>query len=470
MSEEQKHSEQEHSEKEHKRTRRAIDMTSGPIVGPLFRFIWPIIFSSLFQQLYNTVDFLYVGNFLDKTAAAAVGASSTLINCIVGLFTGISVGTSVIAGQAIGAKDPQRASKALHTSVTFGLGAGTVLLLLGIGFAPNILRLLRTPEEVMPQAVLYIRIYLLSVPMLVFYNMVSGGMRAYGDSQTPFRILAVCGFLNVLMDAVFIVWIPLGVAGVGIATAVTQSLSAFLVAYAASRHHRVIRLSRKEMGVDWKMLGDVLRIGLPTGIQTIIITFSNIMVQYYINAFGETAVAAFATYYKVENLIYLPIVGFGQAATTFSAQNAGAKQFRRLRKGILITMFIGMGVTIVVAGLILLFPRTVFTWFMKDQDVVTNALRIATISFPFYWVYVALETNGGAVRGMGYTLYSMIAVIANMCVLRVALLAVFSRMFNTIESLGACYPITWATAAVTFVIMFHLIVNKKIRENEPLGA
>ena len=243
MSEEQKHSEQEHSEKEHKRTRRAIDMTSGPIVGPLFRFIWPIIFSSLFQQLYNTVDFLYVGNFLDKTAAAAVGASSTLINCIVGLFTGISVGTSVIAGQAIGAKDPQRASKALHTSVTFGLGAGTVLLLLGIGFAPNILRLLRTPEEVMPQAVLYIRIYLLSVPMLVFYNMVSGGMRAYGDSQTPFRILAVCGFLNVLMDAVFIVWIPLGVAGVGIATAVTQSLSAFLVAYAASRHHRVIRLS-----------------------------------------------------------------------------------------------------------------------------------------------------------------------------------------------------------------------------------
>ena len=470
MSEEQKHSEQEHSEKEHKRTRRAIDMTSGPIVGPLFRFIWPIIFSSLFQQLYNTVDFLYVGNFLDKTAAAAVGASSTLITCIIGLFTGISVGTSVIAAQAIGAKNPQRASKALHTSVTFGLAGGVILLTCGILFAPGILRLLRTPEEVMPQAVLYIRLYLLSVPMLVFYNMVSGGMRAYGDSQTPFRILAVCGFLNVLMDAVFIVWIPLGVAGVGIATAVTQSLSAFLVAYAASRHHRVIRLSRKEMGVDWKMLGEVLRIGLPTGIQTIIITFSNIMVQYYINAFGETAVAAFATYYKVENLIYLPIVGFGQAATTFSAQNAGAKQFRRLRKGILITMFIGMAVAALSAALILSWPRTVFTWFMKDQDVVTNALRIATISFPFYWVYVALETNGGAVRGMGYTLYSMIAVIANMCVLRVALLAVFSRVFNTIESLGACYPITWATAAVTFVIMFHVIVGKKIRENEPLKA
>ncbi len=470
MSEEQKHSEQEHSEKEHKRTRRAIDMTSGPIVGPLFRFIWPIIFSSLFQQLYNTVDFLYVGNFLDKTAAAAVGASSTLINCIVGLFTGISVGTSVIAGQAIGAKDYKRADKALHTSVTFGLIGGLILLTLGILFAPGILRLLRTPEEVIPQAVTYIRIYLLSVPMLVFYNMVSGGMRAYGDSQTPFRILAICGFLNVLMDALFIVWIPLGVAGVGIATAVTQSLSAFLVAYFGSRPERVIRLSWKEMGIDWAMLGEVLRIGLPTGIQTIIITFSNIMVQYYINAFGETAVAAFATYYKVETLIYLPIVGFGQAATTFSAQNAGAGHYRRLRKGTLITMFIGMALTACIAALILTWPRTVFTWFMKDQDVVTNALKIATISYPFYWVYVILEVNGGAVRGMGHTLSSMIAVIANMCVLRVTLLAIFSRVFHTIESLGACYPITWATAAISFLILFHIIVGKKIREYEPDGA
>ena len=447
-------------------------MTSGPLLGPLISFILPLISASLFQQLYNTVDFLYVGNFLDKTAAAAVGASSTLITCIIGLFTGISVGTSVIAAQAIGAKNPQRASKALHTSVTFGLAGGVILLTCGILFAPGILRLLRTPEEVMPQAVLYIRLYLLSVPMLVFYNMVSGGMRAYGDSQTPFRVLVICGLLNVVMDGLFIVVIPLGVAGVGIATAVTQSLSAFLVAYFGSRPDRVIRLSWKEMGIDWKMLGSVLRIGLPTGVQTILITFSNIMVQYYINAFGETAVAAFATYYKVENLIYLPIVGFGQASTTFAAQNAGAQHYRRLRKGTMITMGIGIAIAALSAGLILAWPRTVFSWFMKDQDVVTNALRIAMVSFPFYWVYVVLETNGGAVRGMGYTFYSMIAVITNMCVLRVALLAIFSRVFNTIESLAACYPITWGTAAISFLLLFHLIVGKKIRayEPEPAGA
>ena len=454
-------------ETKQKKRHRSIDMTTGPIVGPLIMFILPLIGGSLFQQLYNTVDFLYVGNFLDKTAAAAVGASSTLITCIIGLFTGISVGTSVIAAQAIGAKNPQRANKALHTSVTFGLAGGLVLLTCGILFAPGILRLLRTPEEVLPQAVLYIRIYLLSVPMLVFYNMVSGGMRAYGDSQTPFRVLVICGLLNVVMDGLFIVVIPLGVAGVGVATAITQSLSAVLIGYFASRPERQIRLSFREMGIDWKMLGSVLRIGLPTGIQTIIITFSNIMVQYYINDFGETAVAAFATYYKVETLIYLPIVAFGQAATTFAGQNVGAGNYRRLRKGTFIITGISVAITACIAGVILISPRTVFSWFMKDQEVVTNALRIAMISFPLYWLYPILEVNGGSVRGMGRTLPSMITVIANMCVLRVTLLAIFSRVFHTIESLGACYPITWCTCAISFVILFLVIVNREIRRRKP---
>ena len=458
---------EENKEKKKISRNRSIDMTTGPILGPLVMFILPMIGGSLFQQLYNTVDFLYVGNFLDKTAAAAVGASSTLITCIIGLFTGISVGTSVIAAQAIGAKNPQRASKALHTSVTFGLVGGVILLTCGIIFAPGILRLLRTPEEVLPQAITYIRLYLLSVPMLVFYNMVSGGMRAYGDSRTPFRVLVICGLLNVVMDGLFIVVIPLGVAGVGVATAITQSLSAVLIGYYASRPDREIRLSFREVGIDWKMLGSVLRIGLPTGIQTIIITFSNIMVQYYINDFGETAVAAFATYYKVETIIYLPIVAFGQAATTFAGQNVGAGNYRRLRKGTLITAGISMAITACIAGAILLSPRTVFTWFMKDADVVTNALRIATITFPLYWLYPILEVNGGAVRGMGRTLPSMITVIANMCVLRVTLLAVFSRVFHTIESLGACYPITWATCAVSFTVLFLYVVNREIRQHEP---
>jgi len=443
----------------------SVDMTSGPLIGPLLRFILPLIGSSIFQQLYNTVDFIFVGNLMDKTAAAAVGASSTLITVTIGLFSGISVGTSVAASWAIGAGDREQAEKVLHSSVLFGMIGGAVILVLGFLFSPAILRLLRTPEEVLPHAVVYLRIYLISVPMLIFYNMVTGGMRTYGDTQTPFRILVICGILNVAMDWVFIVIIPLGVAGVAIATCITQSLSAALVGFCASRPKAPLRLQARKLSMDPNVLRRVLYLGLPTGIQTIIITFSNIMVQYYINDFGSTAMAAFATYYKVENFIYLPIMAFGQAATTFAGQNTGAKTFRRLRKGTILTAAVATCAVACIAGVILSFPRTVFAWFMKDPDVVTNALKIAFVSFPFYWLYPILEVTGGAVRGMGYSIRSMVTIILNLCVLRISLLALFSRVFHTIESLGAVYPITWATAAFCFVLLFILIIRKKIREN-----
>ena len=445
---------------------QTIDMTKGTLAGSLVRFILPLIGGSIFQQLYNTVDFLFVGNFLNKTAAAAVGASATLITCTIGLFSGIAVGTSVVASQAIGAGDRDRAERTLHISVLFGLIGGLVLLLLGAVLAPSLLRVLRTPSEVLPQARVYLRIYLLSLPSLIFYNMVSGGMRTYGDTRPPFIVLVACGILNVGLDALFIVVIPLGVTGVAVATAISQTVSALLIGWLASRPDRMLRLSFRKLRIDWKVLRSVLYVGLPTGVQTVIITVSNVMVQYYINDFGETAVAAFATYYKVENFIYLPIMAFGQAATTFAGQNTGAGNFRRLRKG---TIFIALSASAVVAclaGAVLCFPRTVFTWFMKDGDVVTNALKIAMISYPFYWIYPLLEIPGGASRGMGYAIHSMIIIIANLCVIRVSLLAVFSRVFHTIESLGAVYPITWATAAVSFIILFTVLINRKIRGSE----
>ena len=445
---------------------RTIDMTKGPIFGPLVRFMLPLIGGSIFQQLYNTVDFIFVGNCLDQTAAAAVGASATLITCTIGLFSGISVGTSVVAAQAIGAGNRERAEKALHSSVTFGLVGGLLLMTLGILFAPALLRLLRTPETVIPQAVTYIRIYLISIPMLIFYNMVSGGLRSYGDSRSPFLVLVICGLLNVVLDAVFIVWIPMGVAGVAIATTITQSLSAILVAILASRKDNVLRLSARKLGIDFRVLGNVLRIGLPTGIQTVIVTFSNVMVQYYINDFGETAVAAFATYYKVENFIYLPIMAFGQASTTFAGQNTGAGQYRRILRGTVIQAVFGAAVVGVLVIIFVSFPRSIVSLLMKDQNVVTHTLMIALVSFPFYSVYPILEITGGALRGMGKALTSMIVIIANQCVLRIALLAVFSAKFHTIRSLAAVYPITWAGAALCFVVIFAFEMRKRLRSAE----
>ncbi len=443
--------------------RQSIDMTGGPMLGPLFAFILPLIGSSIFQQLYNTVDFLFVGNLLNKTSAAAVGAGSTLITCTIGLFSGISVGTSVVMSQAIGAGNTERARKAMHSSVAFGILGGLIMMALGIFFAPDILRVLNTPEKVLPEATVYIRIYLLSLPTFILYNMISGAMRSYGDSQTPFRILVICGIFNVAADAFFMIVIPLGVAGVAIATTVSQALSALLAVIFAMAKEAKIRLNLKEIRIDGDTLKRILLIGLPAGFQTIIITFSNVMVQYYINGFGETAVAAFATYYKVENFIYLPIMAFSQASTTFAGQNYGAGQYRRIWKGTMLMNGIGAGLIFCLAGIILLFPTTVFTWFMKDAGVVEDALKIAFVSFPFYWIYPLLEVTGGALRGMGYAIRSMIIVIANMCVLRIFLLHVFSETFHTIESLASVYPITWAGAAICFLLMFVVVMAKKIR-------
>ena len=443
---------------------KTIDMTKGPIFGPLVLFMLPLIGGSVFQQLYNTVDFIFVGNFLDKTAAAAVGASATLINCTIGLFSGIAVGTTVVAARAIGAGQKERAEKALHSSVTFGLIGGVILLVLGIIFSPAILRLLNTPDSVMPQAITYIRIYLISLPMLIFYNMVSGGLRAEGDSATPFKVLVICGLLNVGFDALFIVAIPLGVAGAAIATTLTQTLSAILIAVFASSKKRTLRLSFKKLGIDKEVLKNILRIGLPTGVQTIIITVSNVFVQYFINDFGETAVAAFATYYKVENLIFLVILALGQASTTFAAQNTGAGNYKRIRKGSLIMLAFGSAVTLVIAGVILIFSSTVFRWFMKDPDVLKAAISLAMVSFPFYWIYPAIEVFGGAIRSLGYSITSMIVIIINLCAIRIGLLALFSNTIHTMQSLAAVYPITWATAAVSFAVIFFILIRKYIKK------
>lgn len=445
------------------KSEKSLNMTEGGMIKPLVLFTLPLIGSSIFQQLYNTADYFFVGNFLGTTAAAAVGASSSLISCVIGLFSGISLGTNVVGAKYIGAKEKEKANHVMHSSFAFGIYGGILLAVVAILLAPYILRVLNTPESVIPDATLYIRFYLLSLPMMILYNMGSGALRACGDSKTPFYILVLCGFVNVVADAIFIVVIPLGVVGVAAATAASQGLSAILVLIALLKEGRPIRFSFKKLKVDWEVLKQVLWIGLPSGLQSILITFSNVIVQYYINAFGEVSVAAFATYYKVENFIYLPIMAFGQAATTFTAQNMGAGQYKRIRKGIPVIAGFGAGVVVCIAVIMLAFPEQIFGLFIKDMDVVKNALRIAGVSFPFYWIYPIMEVTSSSVRGMGYSISSMIAILLNICALRIMLLAIFSKIFPSLEALASVYPITWACSAICFSIMFAVIIQKKCK-------
>lgn len=441
--------------------KQTFKMTDGRIGPMMIAFILPLIGSSIFQQLYNTADFFFVGNFLGKTAAAAVGASSSLVVCSIGLFSGISLGTGVVIAQAIGAGKEEKADRALHSSFVFGLIGGLLLMVLGMLFAPAVLRFLDTPEQVMPEAVRYIRIYFLSLPASILYNMGSGALRAWGDSKTPFRILVICGLVNILGDFVFICILPFGIAGVAIATIVCQWLSLLMIWHCLVHGNKTIQFSFRKLSVDGQILKSILHIGLPSGIQTIVISLSNVIIQYYINGLGETAVAAFATYYKVENFIYLPIMAFGQAATTFSGQNTGAGQFERIRKGTGLAAGMGVIVTACIAGVMLLFPETVFGFFIKDQEVVSETMKIAMVSFPFYWLYPIMEVTGGALRGMGYAVSSMIIILISLCGTRILLLNIFNRQFGSLSAIASVYPITWALAAGCFLVLFLIVMKRK---------
>ncbi len=443
--------------------KRTIDMTSGPLLKPLLFFILPLIGSGIFQQLYNTVDFIFIGNLLNKTSAAAVGAGSTLTFCFIGLFSGIAAGTTVVIANAFGAKDRNRAVIALDTSVIFCFFAGIILTVLGIIFAPAVLAMLNTPETAMAEAVVYFRVYMLSIPAMIFYNTCSGAMRATGDAKTPFHILALCGFVNVAADAFFLMVIPLGVFGVAVATVIAQCLSAVLIFIAITKKSAPLRLDPRHLGFNAKILKKVLYVGLPTGLQTMLITVSNVMVQYYINGLGETAVAAFATYYRVENLLYLPILAFGQAAVAFAGQNDGAGQIRRIFKGANIMTLLCGGITVIVAGFILLFPDIVLRWFIRDDSVIAAATVIASVAFPFYWLNAFIEIYAGSLRGMNRALSPMFIIILNICAMRLFLLALFTHVNYVLSAIAAVYPLSWAGASLFLILAFILVIKKELR-------
>lgn len=442
------------------------DMTEGNILKAIIFFALPLLGGSLIQQLYNTADMIFVGNFINKQAAAAVGSSSLLFTCLIGLLTGVSIGVSIVVSQKVGAKNIDEAKNTAHTAVLFGLISGVILTFIGFFFADELLKIMNTPEEIFKESVIYLRIYFLSMIPMILYNMGSGIIRSSGDSKTPFYILIVGGLANIIANALFIVLLKMGVAGVAIATLISQSLTAILVMLHLTSEKFSIKVQLNKLKIHMELLKSILYLGLPAGLQSMVITFSNIVVQYNINGYGGDAVAAYATYFKLENLIWMPIVALGQAITTFSGQNTGAKNYERIKKGTQMGVFLSSAMAILIAGIILLFPTTFFRIFIKDTEVINLGVKIVFITFPFYWFYSFLETMGGSIRGMGYSLTSMIVIMTTLCGLRIALLLGFSKFDLGFQSVALVYPITWFAAASIFTAAFYKYVNKGIKENK----
>lgn len=432
------------------------DLTHGSIGKGYILFAIPLFLGSLFQQLYNTVDMLFVGNVLGKNAAAAVGASSILVTCLINLFTGVAVGAGIVISQLFGARKEQEMKEAVWIAVLAGIAGGLCLTVIGVTCSQAALVKLHTPEAIIPDAVLYVQIYFLSAVPMVLYNMCSGILRAQGDSRTPFHALAAGGIVNVIMDAVFLIVLGWGVAGVAVATLFSQSMTAIFLLVHMLRH-KVLTRQR----LRWDLLGKIISVGVPVGIQSMILTLSNVVVQYHINGFGENVIAAFAVYFKAENLLCLPIIAFGQAMVTFTGQNYGARRYDRIRKGILVCNGISAMVLVVLSWSALAAGKWILGAFCPDQAVIAEGLRIIGVTFPVYFIYSLFEVTGGVVRGIGKSVPSMIIVIVNLCLIRILLLEIVDRTVHSVEAVAALYPVTWLLATVLFVI-YYLHVRKEM--------
>lgn len=420
------------------------DMTTGSIWKKLSVFALPLLLSFLVQQLYNTVDLIFAGNLINANASAAIGMSGMLITCLVGFFGGMSVGAGAVIARAFGSEDYPRLRAAIHSTVALCAAGGLALLAVGEGLTPVYLRLVRTPEALTGMASAYLRIYFLAVPAIVFYNLCAGMLRSLGDSRSTLVAQVFGGLLNVAADWLFIARFGLGVAGAAWATLISQTVSAAVVVFRLTRLEGPHALRFKRVRFDRGILAETARIGVPAGVQALVITLSNVAAQYHINRLGESAIAAFTAYFKVELLVYYPIVALGQAMMTFAGQNIGANRPERVRRGLWECLALGVGVSILMSAVGLAFGRGLFRLFYADEAAIALGLRILATTFPFYFTYCFLQIPGDAMRGLGESRLPMLMVIFNLCLVRTALLFCIAPRWRDVRAVAVCYPITWA--------------------------
>ena len=438
------------------------NLTEGNVARTLLFFALPLLGSSLIQQLYSTVDLVFVGQFLGTEASAAVGASSLIITCLVGFFTGMAVGTSVFTAQYFGAKRWKKLHRLIQTMFLVGIGGGIVLMLLGIGGAKVFLSAMGTPEDIMPQAVLYLRVYMTGMVPVVMYNLLSGVIRALGDSRNPMIFQCVGGVFNMVGDYVCIAVLGMGVEGTAVATVVSQMVAACCAAVYLIRLRAPYALRLSKPGLYTRELGNVLRVGVPAGIQSIVITFSNILIQSQINTLGVTSIAAFTVYFRTEMVLYLPILALGQAVVSFVGQNYGAKKQERIWQADRICI-LGGSFVIFAAGILLMLAAPVFLQiFTKDIAVIAETAGIIRITFPLYFLYVILEVLSGNLRGYGKAVAPMLVTIISFCGFRVAFMLIAMALCPSVQSVAFSYPVSWGLAVVLMAIMIRRFMNEKI--------
>lgn len=435
----------------------STDLINGKIWKAILWFSIPMLVGNLFQQLYNTVDSYVVGNFVSSGALAAVGQSTPIINTLVGFFTGLATGAGVVIAQYFGGNHLNKMKKAIHTSIALTLVLCVLFTILGIGLSKQILILIGSPDSVMAPASLYLRIYFGGISFVCIYNMGSGILRAVGDSKTPLYYLIVASIINIILDFVFVLYFHMGVAGAGWATFIVQGISALLVMIKLVFSKEIYKVEFKGISIDMPILKKIIEIGIPTALQQSIVSFSNVIVQSYINTFGANAVAGYTSYVKIDGFLQLPIQSFAMAITTFTGQNIGAHAIDRVKKGLRTTMAMTFGVTTIGVLIIYIFGEQLVGIFSSDPEVIKYGYLMARIFAAGYLTLPVIQIISGALRGVGLSNIPMYFMVGTFVFLRQIYLAIAVPLTHNIGIVFAGWPVTWVICMIGLLIYYFRV-------------
>ena len=447
---------------------KQMSLTEGSITKGLILFAVPILLSNLFQQLYNSVDSMVVGNYVGSTALAAVGSTGSLINLLIGFFLGIATGTGVLYAMHYGAGDYPGLKKLIDCAMVLSVGVGVVISVLGIAFSRQMLVLMDTPDDVLDPANQYLRIYLAGTIITMIYNVGAGMLRAEGDSTRPLIYLVIGGVTNLILDLLLVAVFDMGVAGAAIATVAAQLVSAVLTVIRLTKLDARYRFRPLRMELNALTMWDIIRISVPCGLQSSMFNIANLLVQAKINSFGTAAMAGVTAYTKLDGFIYMPMNAMALAISTYVGQNIGAGKFSRIRKGIRVAMLSSLGTTLVLEAAVLLFSAPLLDLFTDEPDAKTYALQMMLYLAPTNWLFIPSDVLGGAIRGAGQAMKVTIISAVCICVFRVIWLIVTLHFDHNIRYVFLCYPTSWLLSSAAMGIFYFksAVIRKTLQSQD----
>lgn len=446
--------------------RYSMDMTTGVLFPKILSFAFPLMVTGLLQIVYNAADVMVVGRFAGSVSLAAVGATSTLVNLMLNLFLGLSMGSGVVVAKHIGAGDGASVHRTVHSAMFLSLLSGIVIGIFGVFISPFALSVMGTPPEVHELSTVYLRIFFLGTPANMIFNYGASILRATGDSKRPLYILTATGILNVVLNLIFVIIFHLNVAGVALATIISQYVSAICVLYILLKTNSNINLSLKKLRFYKSELSDILRIGIPAGLQGSLFSLSNVVIQSSINSFGAAVIAGNTASGNIDSVIFTCCNSISQTATTFTSQNLGAGQFRRIRRIYFNCIGISATIAIIFGVALLTFGPQIMTIFSTDAAVIDAGLVRLRLFAVTYIINSALDVTTGQMRGLGKSVIPMIVTMVGVCGLRVIWVFTIFREFRSLFMLYFSYPVSWFITGIVLVIMYAITFRKLLKQKE----